>query len=68
MYIDDIWYVGGARAEGVLTEFWVWHMQIKYLICILYAKNCPGAFFGNCTPHLDDIWHVGRSISEGKVG
>ena len=24
-YLDDIWYVGGPRAEGVCAEFWAWH-------------------------------------------
>ena len=28
-YLDDIWYVGGARAEVVHAEFWAWHMLIK---------------------------------------
>ena len=25
-HLDDIWYVGGARAEGVHAEFWACHM------------------------------------------
>ena len=36
-YLDDIWYVGGARSEVGHAEFWVWQMQIKCLICIIYA-------------------------------
>ena len=36
-YLDDIWYVGGARSEVVHAEFWVWQMHIKCLICIIYA-------------------------------
>ena len=39
-YLDDIWYVGGARSEVVHAEFWVWQMPIKYLICVIYAKIC----------------------------
>ena len=34
-YLDDIWYVGGARAEVAHAEFWAWQMPIKYLICII---------------------------------
>ena len=45
-YLDDIWYVGGARAEGAHAEFWARHMLIKYLICIIYSKNCPEHFSG----------------------
>ena len=26
-YLDDIWYVGRARAEGAHAEFWAWHMH-----------------------------------------
>ena len=26
-YLDDICYVGGARAEVAHAEFWAWHMQ-----------------------------------------
>ena len=36
-YLDDIWYVGGARSEVVHAEFWVRQMHIKCLICIMYA-------------------------------
>ena len=35
-YLGDIWYVDGTRAEGGNAEFWLWHMLIKYLICIIY--------------------------------
>ena len=45
-YPDDIWYVGGARAEVAHAEFWAWHMLIKYLICIIYAKICPEVIGG----------------------
>ena len=31
-YLDDIWYVGGARAKVARAEFWARHMPIKYLI------------------------------------
>ena len=37
----DIWYVGGPRTEGAHAEFWAWHMLIKYLTHIIYAKTCP---------------------------
>ena len=40
-YLDDIWYVGGARSEVAHADFWAWQMPIKYLICIIYAKICP---------------------------
>ena len=43
-YLNDIWYVGGARSEVVHAEFWAWQMRIKYLICIIYAKICPEHF------------------------
>ena len=31
-YLDDIWYVGGARAEGAHGEFgaWAWHMLVLW--------------------------------------
>ena len=30
-YLDDIWYVGEARAEGVHhASFWTWLMLIEY--------------------------------------
>ena len=71
-YLDDIWYVGGARAEVGHAEFWVWHMLIKYLICIIYAKNCPEHFsetvcstlmiFGTC------MSYGGRARAEGAHG
>ena len=67
-YMDDIWYVGGARSEVAHAEFWVWQMHIKYLICIIYAKNCPGAFLGNRMPHLGDIWNISRARAEGAHG
>ena len=64
-YLDDIWYVGWARAEVVHAEFWAWHMLIKYLNCLTYAKNLSGAFLENRMLHLDDIWYVGRARTEG---
>ena len=51
-YLDDIWYVGGARAEVVHAEFWAWHMLIKYLICIIYSKHCPEHFSRTVRPTL----------------
>ena len=66
--LDDIWCVGGARAEVVHAAFWAWHMLIKYLICIIYANICPGHFSGNLMPHLDDIWYVGRARVESAHG
>ena len=38
-YLDDIWYVGGARSEVAHAKFWAWQVPIKYLICIIYAKS-----------------------------
>ena len=64
-YLNDIWYVGGARADIWHAEFWAWHMPSKYLICIIYAKICPDHFSGTVCPHLDDIWYVGRARAEG---
>ena len=49
-YLDDIWYVGGARSEVAHAEFWAWRMPIKYLICIIYAKICPEHFSGTVCP------------------
>ena len=49
-YLDDIWYVGGARSEVAHAEFWAWQMPIKYLICIIYAKICPEHFSGTVCP------------------
>ena len=49
-YLDDIWYVGGARSEVAHAEFWAWQMPIKYLICIIYAKICPEHFLGTVCP------------------
>ena len=49
-YLDDIWYVGGTRAEVAQAEYWAWHMLIKYLICIIYAKICPEHFSGTVCP------------------
>ena len=49
-YLDDIWYEGGARAEVAHAEFCVWHMPIKCLICIIYAKICPEHFSGTVCP------------------
>ena len=47
-YLDDIWYVGGARSEVAHAEFRAWKMPIKYLICIIYAKICH--FSGTVCP------------------
>ena len=60
-YLDDVWYVGGPRAGGAHAEFVGWHMLIKYLIYIIYAKT----FLGNHMPYPDDIWHVGRARANG---
>ena len=49
-YLDDIWYVGGARAEVAHAELWAWHMLMKYLICIIYAKICLEHFSGTVCP------------------
>ena len=27
-HLDDIWYVGRARAEGAHGECWAWHMLV----------------------------------------
>ena len=51
-YLDDIWYVGGARVEGAHAEFWACHMLIKYLICIIYSKTCPEHFSETVRPTL----------------
>ena len=49
-YLDDIWYVGGARSESAHAEFWEWQVPIKYLICIIYAKICQEHFSGTVCP------------------
>ena len=49
-YLDDIRYVGGARAEVAHGEFWAWHIPIKYPICLIYAKICPEHFSGSVGP------------------
>ena len=67
-YLDDIWYVRGARSEVAHAEFWARQMPIKYLICIIYAKKISGAFLGNRMPQLDDIWYVGRARAGGAHG
>ena len=56
-YLDDIWYVGGARSEVAHAEFWAWQMPNLPNLC----KNLSGAFLGNRMPHLNDIWYVGRA-------
>ena len=40
----------GARVEVAHAEFWVWHIPIKYLICIICAKSCPEHFSGTVCP------------------
>ena len=49
-YLDDIWYVGGARSEVAHAGFLSWQMPIKYLICIIYSKICPEHFSGTVCP------------------
>ena len=49
-YFDDIWYMGGTRAEVAHAELWACHMVIKYLICIIFAKICPEHFSGTVCP------------------
>ena len=44
--------MGGARAEVAHGEVWAWHMLIKYLICIIYAKKLSGHFSGTVCPTL----------------
>ena len=51
-YLDDIWYVGGARTESVHAEFWAWHKLTKNFICIIYSKNCLEHFSGFICPTL----------------
>ena len=62
-YLDDIWYVGEARAEGTHAEFRAWHMLMKYLICIIYSKKMSGTISRETVcPYLDDIWYVGIEL------
>ena len=49
-YLNDIWYVGGARSEVAHAEFWAWQMPTKYIICIIYAKICPEHISGTVCP------------------
>ena len=55
-YLDYIWYVGGTRTEVAHTEFWAWHMPIKYLICIIYANICTEHFSGTVCPTWMILW------------
>ena len=50
------------------AEFWAWHMLIKYLICLIYAKNCPEHFSGNecLTLMIFGMW-VGLWLKERMV-
>ena len=62
-YRDDVWYMGGARAEMAHATFLAWHMLIKYLICIIYAKNCPEHFSGTeCPLMIFGMW-VGLGLN-----
>ena len=29
-YLDNIWYVGRAKAKGVHAELWAWHMLVPW--------------------------------------
>ena len=60
-YLDNIWYVGGARSEVSHPEFWAWQMPIlKVPNLHNLCKNLSGAFLG--------IWYVGRARAEGAHG
>ena len=69
-YLDDIWYVGGARSEVAHAEFWAWQVPIKYLICIIYAKNCPEHFSGTVCPTwmVFGMWVAGADPRYVKRG
>ena len=69
-YLDDIWYVGGARAEVAHAEFWAWHMPNEVPNLHNLCKNLSGAFLRNRMPHLDDIWYDSgyRARAEGAHG
>ena len=49
-YLDDIWFVGGARVEGVHAEYGAWHMAIPNLHDL--CKKLSRAFLRNCMPPL----------------
>ena len=67
-YLDDIWYVGGARAEVARAKFWAWHMLIKCLICIIYSKNCAEHFSGTvCPTWMIFVMWVGLGPKERMV-
>ena len=67
-YLDDIWYVGGARSEVAHAKFW--QVPIKYLICIIYAKNCPEHFLGTVCPTwmVFGMWVAGADPGYVKRG
>ena len=44
--------MGRPRAKGAHAKFLAWHMLIKYLIYIIYAKTCPRHFSGTVCPTL----------------
>ena len=69
-YLDDIWYVGGARSEVAHAEFWAWQMPIKYLICIIFAKICPEHFSGTVCPTwmVFGMWVAGADPGYVKRG
>ena len=69
-YLDDIWYVGGARSEVAHAEFWAWQVPIKYLICIIYAKICPEHFSGTVCPTwmVFGMWVAGADPGYVKRG
>ena len=69
-YLDDIWYVGGARSEVAHAEFWEWQMPIKYLICIIFAKICPEHFSGTVCPTwmVFGMWVAGADPGYVKRG
>ena len=58
-WLDDISWVGEARAKDVHAEFWMWHMLIKYLIYIIYSKSLDIL----CPEHIS-----GSTIFSDKVG
>ena len=69
-YLDDIWYVGGARSEVAHAEFWAWQVPIKYLICIIYAKICPEHFSRTVCPTwmVFGMWVAGADPGYVKRG
>ena len=71
LYALPRWYLVGGWGYGrrYAGWIWAWHMLIKYLICIIYLKNCPEHFSGTVCPTLmiSGMW-VGLGLKVTHAG